>query len=496
MTGGGGRHSRRFFLGGVIAGAATGLAYADAPLRSIRPPPRGGVPVSAPSIDRIVGEAQLGGRTCVTVADARTGQVLEEVGGSEPMPPASVAKAVTALYGLDRLGLDFRFRTSLHMEGSLRDGEVEGDLTLVGGGDPTLTTDDLAVMAAELKAAGVRQVRGRFRLHDAALPYIRSIDPTQPEHVGYNPSVSGLNLNFNRVHFEWRRGSGGYQVAMDARSDRFRPTVGVARMRVEERQAPLYTYSDREGLDDWTVARPALGDSGSRWLPVRRPADYAGEVFRELARAQGVIVGRPERRNDAPGGIRIVERQSEPLGTVVRDMLKYSTNLTAEVVGLSASAAQGPAPATLAGSAGAMSAWLSGRLSDGAARFVDHSGLGVDSRISPRAMVQALTGAGAEGTLRGLLKAFEIRDAKGRTRGTVPGVVAKTGTLNFVSSLAGYVEAPSGRVLAFAIFSADLDRRARIAPEDRERPEGARGWSRRSRAMQQALLERWAAVYG
>ena len=69
---------------------------------------------------------------------------------------------------------------------------------------------------------------------------------------------------------------------------------------------------------------------------------------------------------------------------------------------------------------------------------------------------------------------------------------AKTGTLNFVSSLAGFVEA-GGKTLCFAILTADTARRDAIPPEQRERPSGARGWSRRSRQLQKELIRNWAA---
>ncbi|MDH3265153.1 MAG: D-alanyl-D-alanine carboxypeptidase, partial [Paracoccaceae bacterium] len=230
--------TRRFVLGGLLAGAA-GPALAEAPLTSLRPIRRGLTPaevrrVSAPSAEALIAEARLGGQVTFALADARSGLMLEGSGPGVAMPPASVTKAITALYGMEALGPGHRFRTQLIAAGPIRNGRLDGDLILAGTGDPTLDTDGLARIAAGLRDAGVREVAGWFRVHDGALPFIRSIDPDQPDHVGYNPSISGLNLNFNRVHFEWRRAGGGYQVAMDARSERLRPAVTVARMRVAD----------------------------------------------------------------------------------------------------------------------------------------------------------------------------------------------------------------------------------------------------------------------
>jgi len=73
-------------------------------------------------------------------------------------------------------------------------------------------------------------------------------------------------------------------------------------------------------------------------------------------------------------------------------------------------------------------------------------------------------------------------------------VVAKTGTLNFVSALAGYLRTAGGRDLVFAIFTVDPDRRARAIAAQDEVPEGARGWNQRARRLQQQLLQRWGAV--
>ncbi len=496
---------RRSFLLGTLAMGVAGPAAANAPDRSIRPPPRSATAAvaaaprasSAAAAEALIREANLGGKVAFSVADARSGQAFEGGEAAAAMPPASVAKAITAMYALDALGAGHRFRTRLIAGGPLTNGRLDGDLILVGSGDPTLQTDDLGKLAQALKAAGVREVRGRLRVFDGALPYIRTIDPAQPDHVGYSPAISGLNLNYNRVHFEWVRGQGGWRVGMDARSDTHRPAVQGARMRIADRQGPLFTYEERDGVEAWSVASAALRENGSRWLPVRRPGAYAAEVFAWFARANGIelAVGQPV-RGEVRGTV-LAEHVSGDLRGILTDMLRFSTNITAEAIGLSASGARGAMPGTLVGSGQRMTGWLEGRAGVRGARFVDHSGLGSESRISAQDMVRALVQSGPDGALRPLLRRIDMRDGNGRVLRDHPArVQAKTGTLNFVSGLAGYVQAPSNRVLSFAIFAADLDRRARLGRSEMENPDGAQAWTRRARALQQKLIERWVSAYG
>lgn len=491
--------SRRALLAGMLAAGAAGPGFALAPETSLRPRlrPVGVSGSGAADAGDLIRKANLKGAVGFAVADMNSGAVLESVDGARGLPPASVAKTVTALYALDVLGAAHRFETRLIAAGPVRDGILTGDLILAGGGDPTLDTEALAQMAAALKAAGLRELRGRFLVHDGALPFVRSIDPEQPDHLGYSPAVSGIALNFNRVHFQWKRAAKGWTVTMDARTVNYRPEVATATMEIADRKVPVYTYAETARVEKWTVARAALGKGGSRWLPVRKPALYAGDVFRTLARSHGIVLGRARVSRSPPAGEVLVAHRSGPLGPMLRNMLKHSNNLTAEMVGMAATTRRGAMPADLKGSAAAMNRWAAERLGMKDPAMVDHSGLGDASRMSAEDMVSALVRAEMSGPLRDMLKSFPMRDADGRENKAHPiKVRAKTGTLNFVSGLGGYMTAVDGTELAFAIFTADTGRRARLSRAERERPAGARSWNLRSRKLQQALIERWGAVYG
>ncbi|NNE53203.1 MAG: D-alanyl-D-alanine carboxypeptidase/D-alanyl-D-alanine-endopeptidase [Sulfitobacter sp.] len=493
------RISRRIFLGSTAAfGVIGGAAMAAPPAASLRPVLRGEEfhKRAVRDVESIIRENRLTGRVAYAVAEARSGDWLECRNEQTGTPPASVTKAVTALYALETLGAEYRFRTQLCITGGMKNGEVLGDLVLVGGGDPTLDTNHLAEMAGALKEVGVRAVRGEFKIYVGRLPRVRQIDSEQPDHVGYNPAVSGVALNYNRVHFEWKRAGKGFNVTMDGRSNRYRPDVTMARMQIMDRSTPVYTYEDAAGRDNWTVARKALGNGGARWLPVRKPGLYAGEVFATMAGAHGIRLGKPKLIEELPEGETLVTHESVPLRGMLEGMLKYSTNLTAEMVGLAATQKRIGPVADLQASAAAMNRWAIKSLGMTAPKLVDHSGLGDGSRLTALDMARALVKVRDDG-LRPILKPFKMRDAKGRTIKDHPvKVEAKTGTLNFVSTLAGYLSTGEGDVMAFAIFVADEDKRAGIRREERERPPGARAWNRRAKRVQQALIERWGVIYG
>ncbi|MFD2173832.1 D-alanyl-D-alanine carboxypeptidase/D-alanyl-D-alanine-endopeptidase [Rhodobacter lacus] len=477
---------RSILCGGTVAGLAALVAPGGARAQAQAMRPLTGA--------ELVAAANLGGEVGYIVADARSGLVLEAMNADHAMAPASTAKTITTLYALETLGSSYRFTTRLLATGPVSGGVLRGDLILAGGADPTLETDGLAELAAQLVRAGVRGVTGKFYTWGGAIPYAAEIAADQPVHVGYNPSISGLILNYNRVHFRWKRGQGGYALAMEAWSEKYQPAAYTIDATLTNRKAPLFDYRQAGGKEHWTVASGGLNKAGSLWLPVRLPEAYAGDVFQSLARAQGCVLPAPEPLRSLPGGAReLAARRSVDLPVILRSMLKYSTNITAEAVGMTATAARG-VNAARGASGAAMSAWLSGKLGGAKARFVDHSGLGAEDRISPLEMVRAVTLLGPKAGLRGLMKPFGLRDAAGRTV-TVPGlrVDAKTGTLNFVSTLTGFITAPDGTELTFAIFTGDLARRARAQGGQ---PEGSKAWIGRSKILQSQLITRWATLYG
>lgn len=141
--------------------------------------------------------------------DLDSGETLAELDPGLPLIPASTVKLATALVALDVLGPEHRFRTELLAAGRVRDGRLEGNLILRGGGDPVLDIADLLELAVRLENRGIHEVTGRFLVDDTALPRFSEIEPSQPLEAAYNPSIGALSLAFNRVRVAWR---GGGQV--------------------------------------------------------------------------------------------------------------------------------------------------------------------------------------------------------------------------------------------------------------------------------------------
>jgi D-alanyl-D-alanine carboxypeptidase/D-alanyl-D-alanine-endopeptidase (penicillin-binding protein 4) len=503
----------------ALAIAAPAAAQApDAPLPTPRPEvaaaaPRAADPARAGEGARLTERYRLTGGMGFIVMDARTGEVLEAMNADEPFAPASVAKIPTALYAIETLGPDHRFETQVVAEGRIEDRRLRGDLALVGGGDPELDSADVAALAATA-AAAIDRVDGMLLARAGAVAAM--IDDDQPPQAAYNPAVAALNLNFNRVRLKWTNEGGRLAWGMEAHAVGWSPEVRsiAAIVAPDECRCASFTHGQDDHGEVWRVREGNLRGEGGVWLPVRDPAGYAVEVFaaaveragvaRQTARAETGAIRPTLAATPAANGPATVlaSRYSRPLREVARDMLRHSTNLTAETLGVAAAVARGAPVVGLFDSAADMNAWAAERAGFAAGedfRLMNHSGLSAESRVSARRMGEFLVAAAqgdapfGEAGLAALLPQHPIDEQNARApRGSR--VLAKTGTMDFTRGLAGYAVAPSGRVLAFAIFANDLERRAATRGHDGP-PPGARPWRDTATAQERALLRSWLARF-
>jgi D-alanyl-D-alanine carboxypeptidase/D-alanyl-D-alanine-endopeptidase (penicillin-binding protein 4) len=120
----------------------------------------------APPLQRLARGVGAGQGVLAVTAD---GTVLASQAEDRAVHPASVAKVATTFALLERLPPDARFPTRIAAAGPIRDGIVEGDLIVEGGGDPFFVSENALLVLAELRALGVRRVAGRLVVRDELL---------------------------------------------------------------------------------------------------------------------------------------------------------------------------------------------------------------------------------------------------------------------------------------------------------------------------------------
>jgi len=409
------------------AGDGPGLAPVPArvatPLFSVRRVPQF---LQAPTAERNLQTALAGSAallppsTCVEVSEH--GRSLFSVDPGLPMTPASAQKLLTGMAALRHLGPDAVLTTTVLAELAPLDGVVDGDVWLVGGGDPLLMTADYADryedpraytdlddLARALVDAGVREVTG---------------------------GVVGDESRYDAIRY------------LGTWPDRFKPGWSI-------QSGPLSALS----VDDGFVLWDAVNTAASLGVPADDPAANAARLFDDLLESRGVVVRRRPDSGRAPDGtgmVALATVRSPTVRSVVKQMLVESDNTTAELLVKE----MGRTPSERGTTVGGLSAVLAALEGAGyrVAEVVPHDGSGLDpdnrvtcsllvdllgDEVYGDVLVDSLPVAGQEGTMK---KRFVGTAGEGRVR-------AKTGTLREVSSLAGVVDTPAGRHLAFAVIT-------------------------------------------
>ncbi|MBX3468916.1 MAG: D-alanyl-D-alanine carboxypeptidase/D-alanyl-D-alanine-endopeptidase [Planctomycetes bacterium] len=401
------------------------------------------------------------------VVDERTGEALFAHGAEAPLVPASNMKVVTTAAALARLGADFAHETRVMCAAAPAGGVVEGDLVVVGDGDPTLSRrfdQDplLADWAEALWRAGVRRVTGDVVADDRAFDDVRLHPDWHPSDAErwYGAEVGALSLNDNCV--DVTVGAAGGRPTARLAPDTGYVTVEVAATLTDDRKQHVFSLL-RAGPERRTIRLTgrvwsrAGGQESS--VPVADPGLFLATVLRERLVARGIEVGGAARRaragDPAPGFT--LHRRLAPLPRTLAVTNQRSQNLYAECL-----------TKTLGRRCAAGGTWPEGakviaefaRASGAAAAQVtvrDGSGLSRENRLSAAALVAVLRAASRAPTgevFRASLAAPGEEGTLQRRLGDLPRGAAlrgKTGTLRGVASLCGYVEV-GGRRAVFAVI--------------------------------------------
>ena len=442
------------------------------------------------------------------VVDARTGEIVASRQPEELFTPASAIKVPTTVAALGILGGTHRFETVLLRTGPVRAGVLAGDLVLRGGGDPVLTTDDFKGFVGALKLAGIRRITGRFIYDSSLFPATPYIEKTHAQTVAYNPGIAALSLNFNRVKLKWTRGKD--PDALDAsaysKTDKIEIKIdflsfGMARKNRDARHG-LVLQKDGAGYR-WLLIRRARR-KGEIWLPVKRAAYHAAHVFQKYAAQSGIVLPEPVAGRGPATAAALYRHRSDPLPLIAHKVLRYSNNMAAEMLGLAAATRLTNQPLTIRASSNLLAHWMQAKakgVSWTGYNVFNNSGLSRDTRISPTQMVAILRYARGQrygrAVYKDLLKPYFVGGGR-RERGFPKDikVFAKTGTINYVRALAGYMTTRKKRRLVFALFISDF--RAREAAEKlrvKYKPMRVRRWMWRTRQLQRGIVRRWALEY-
>ena len=327
--------------------------------------------------------------------------------GSGAGTPASVTKLLTTTAALTRLGAEHRFTTRVTRSGT--------QVTLVGGGDPLLSTDDLATLArstaASLRKAGVSQVRLAY---DTTLFAGPSIDPHWP--ATYVP---------------------------------------------EEVVAPISALTVDEAHTPGPDGELGTDDDGREL----RPADEAARVFAASLRQAGITVAGAPRKGTSTGS-EIARVQGETVAQIVEHTLQRSDNEAAEILLRHLGAKAGDASFT--GGVAALKQVLTGLGVDASGiTLYDGSGLSRDDRLTPAVLTTVLQLAASpdhpelSAVLSGLPVAGFSGSLEERFEGAATAgrglVRAKTGTLTGVSALAGLVTDRQGTPMVVVVMADRID---------------------------------------
>ncbi|MDQ3801540.1 MAG: D-alanyl-D-alanine carboxypeptidase/D-alanyl-D-alanine-endopeptidase [Acidobacteriota bacterium] len=432
-------------------------------------------------INRRIDESQFANaRWGVFAVSLKDGRVVCSRDGRKLFNPASIQKTLTAIVALDKLGADFRWKTSVYSENQIEaDGTLGGSLTLYGEGAPDFDAAALENLAAQLQAKGLRRVKGGITGDES---YFRG------DTIGdgwtwnelqwyYGAEASALTFNDNQAFINVENG------APRTSTDYIQVTIGKPPAAAAENNAGIEASGIKRGLSDnnfyvWGNAK----NFGAR-VAVHNPAGLAAKNLKEALEKKGIAIEgeirsrdwKADERLDTANARELASVQSATLGEIVRKMNKHSVNLYAELIlrtiGKRFSDTvpgdiQRPQNVRGDDTAGAalIKQWLrQHNVATEEIEIYDGSGLSRLDFVTPESFGRALIYAAQSPFAQVFTDSLPIAATDGTLGGRLAKVkgkvLAKTGSITFVNSLAGYADSAGGEVLAFVVITNNDTRR-------------------------------------
>ena len=377
-----------------------------------------------------------------------------------PFNPASVMKLVTTNAALELLGPAYQWKTQIYTDGQLSDGVLKGDLAIKGSGDPKLVMENFWLLLRQLRAKGVRDISGNVLLDRSVFeerPFDSSQfdgDPQKP----YNVGPDALLLNYKSITLRFLPDDNKGQVNVTMEPPLAGYSLQMPRLTREtacgDWQGKLQADVGATGVSFAGVYPAACGEKVWYIHPYRlSQTQYFDAVLRQMWRELGgTITGRIMPGNVSAAARLLTEWQSPSVSEVIRDINKYSNNVMARQLLLTIASNESQAPATTELGIRAIRLWLAAKGIAADDLVIENgAGLSRSERVAPATLGATLVQAfhspvmpefiaslplvGYDGTMRRRLKTE-----------TVAGQAhIKTGSLNDARSIAGFVQAASGK---------------------------------------------------
>jgi serine-type D-Ala-D-Ala carboxypeptidase/endopeptidase (penicillin-binding protein 4) len=462
------RHTRKYSRKSARKSAKSQAAAAPVPVVAAE---TSGPPQLAQALNAEVSRAlRVTAALGVHIVDLASGQTIYAYNPDEPRMIASNSKLFTTAAALDTLGPGYFFETRFVMRGKVRDGVLDGDLGVVGGGDPHISGRDydgdsygaFRPWAAALRERGIRKVQGDLWLAHGLFEDLR-IHPDWPRDQltrWYEAPIDALSFNDDCIMVRVTPGRNGGLAKVELIPDL--PVVRIentARTTAGRSQALVVA---RTG--DTIVVRGAIWQGSGpsdTWVTIPDPVDYFGHAVKAALAEEGIeVTGRLRPVAQLPGAVweRVAVHRSD-LVSVIDVTNKRSQNYYAETLAKEIGAARCGEGSWKEGVRAIREFAVNLGIPARTFSMADGSGMSRENRFPPRALTTLLRQMYFRPGGRELAQSlpyggednghWKHRFAQPPYRGNV---LAKTGTLENVSALSGYAKAVSGKSYAFSLL--------------------------------------------
>lgn len=400
----------------------------------------------------------------VTCFSTRKNDYIIKINSHLPLIPASTNKLFTTGVSLMSLGPDFTINTEIYCDDNdLSDGVINGNLYLKGYGDPTITTEDLKNLVQKIKAQQVNHITGNIIVDDSFFEetFYRN-EWIEDENISVPlPPISAITINNNSINLRVigsnKTGKAG-RIILDDELDYFQV---INRTQTTNSRTKISVTSSFENNKETIIVSGRIRRNSSATLRVhiKRPEYYAGNLLVKILRENGVSFWGEIKKGKVPKFSERISYISTPLFEFLKPINKNSNNFYSEHLFLIIGANYAGGNGSPFDASQAINTYLKSlNIYEPNFSMVDGSGISRQNRFSTETLVKflnqiflnpaifnefynSLSIPQNDGTLH---NRFSNLFPPERLRG-------KTGTLNGVTSLAGYVTASSGDLLIFAI---------------------------------------------